>query len=192
MKTSAFFFILAALALQATTAQTAILLDNTDNLTRTITTSGTTYGSNTPPFNRVNGASFEVGGTPYDATSVSLALAHNRTTPISLTVVLQFWELPTNTDRTPANGTLIYTENFFNNTVTETPQYYTFSLTPGVVNLKANTRYSLSVLTDGDSDTGWRLTDPSNFASGTGATSVGGFYSTNGGASYSNAPSYSL
>lgn len=182
-------FILAAIALQATASHAAILLDNTNNLALSLDTTGTTYGSNTPAYNRLNGATFAVAATPYDATSVSLGL-QQKAGPSTLNVRLQFWELPTGATIPASGATPFYTQDFSNITLTQTSQYYTFPLTSGAVNLKANTRYTLGILTEnGDSFTQWVYPDPKGTASTTDATFVTGLFSTNGGASFTSSAS---
>ena len=180
----AFAVILAAVALQAATSHAAILLDNTNNLQASFNGGVTGWGSNSPAYNRINGVTFQVGATSYDVTSVSLGLSYNAVSQINMR--LQFWELPTASSAVPANGaTPDYTQDYAI-TASAGSQYYTFAVASGAVNLKANTRYSLGILTDLDSISFEWQSAGTNPTSAVGFTDRNNMVSTNGGATFSS------
>lgn len=173
----------------------AVLLDNTSglNTANLSTSSQTTYGSNSPAYNRINGYTFQVGATSYDLTGVSIPIRWGGGGSVTPNIRIQLWELPDLTATAPAGGAApFYTLDVATNTFNSTFQYFTFDLTGTTVNVKANTRYSMGFLTDLTTNSGllqWNGFNPSGSKpSGSfGLSSVGssGFFSTNGGSSFS-------
>jgi len=171
-----------------------VLLDNTTGLTNTAFSSSnqTGWGSNTSAYNRINGYTFDVGSTSYDATAITISLIDGSAT-VTPNMRLSFWELPSLLANAPsANAVPFYIQNNASNTINSTTQYFTFPLTNGTLNLKANTRYSIGIMTDlttNSAGLSWRgysplAPVPSGAYGLTTAGGAGGFYSINGGASF--------
>ena len=172
-----------------------VLLDNTTGLTNTAfsNSSQAGWGSNTPAYNRINGYTFQVGSTSYNATAITIPLV-NISGAITPNMRFSFWELPSLSATAPsANAAPFYIQNNASNTINTTTQYFTYSLTNGTLNLKANTRYSIGIMTDLTFNSGslnWRgYTPVAPVPSGAyGLTTAGepsSFFSTNGGATFS-------
>lgn len=191
-------FVITCLCLIAARAEAVdlILLDNTSNLsTANLTNSSqTTWGSNTPAYNRINGYTFQVGATSYDATAVSLPIRYSGGGSVSPTIRIQLWELPNLSATTPAGGAVpFYIQDVSSNSFDLTYQYFTLPFTNGTLNLKANTRYSIGFLTDlttNSTSLAWNGYNPlgakPSGSFGLASLSGGsGFFSTNGGTSFS-------
>jgi hypothetical protein len=178
----------AMLFVHSTTAKAGVLLDNTSNLTNT-SLGGNAYAwSQSSAYNTINGFTFDVGPTSYDATDVTLRLM-DFFGPITPNMRIQVWELADLTSFGPAVGaSAYYTLNDNTKTFDSTARYYTFLFNNGTLNLKANTRYSIGFSTDLIANPDylfWLDLSPANVPTGTaGLTSSGLFNSTNGGASY--------
>ncbi len=191
-------FVLTCLAFLVARAEAVdlILLDNTNNLSpvNLSNTSQTTWGSNTPAYNRINGYTFQVGSTSYNATAVSIPIRYTGGGSVAPNMRIQLWELPNLSATVPAAGAVpFYTQNDSTNSFDATFQYFTFPFTNGTLNLKGNTRYSIGFLTDlttssaslawnGYSPLGAKPSGSYGLASLSGGS---GFFSTNGGTSYS-------
>ncbi len=172
-------------------ASAVVLLDNTNNLSvaNLSTSSATSYGSNSTAYNRINGYVFSVGSTSFEMDAVSIALKYSST--ISPTIRVTVWELGA-TGTTPAAAPVVYTEDFIASSVGSVSSYFTFS--PGTeVVLEADTRYAIGFSTDwttnssflqwlGYSPLGSKPTGSEGLSS---LSSGSGFFSTNGGSSYS-------
>lgn len=189
--------ILAMLSLPA--SATIVLLDNTTGLTNTAFSgsSQTGWGSNSSAYNRINGYTFEVGSTSYDATAITIPLLY-AVGSITPNMRFSFWELPDLSANAPAaNAVPFYTQDNASNAINTTAQYFTYSLTNGTLNLKANTRYSIGIMTDettSPSALSWRGYDPTvPVPSGAyGLTTTGGsggFYSIDGGTTFNGGTS---
>jgi hypothetical protein len=176
-----------------------VLLDNTTGLTNTAFSSSnqTSWGSNSTAYNRINGYTFEVGSTSYNATAITISLI-DTVGSITPNMRLSFWELPNLSANAPsANAVPFYIQNNASNTINTTTQYFTFPLTNGTLNLKASTRYSIGIMTDETTSSGsffWRGYNPTAAAASgayglTTAGSFGGFYSIDGGASFTGGTS---
>ena len=183
--------ILAMLSLPA--SATIVLLDNTAGLTRTELSgaSQTGWGSNDSVYNRINGYTFQVGATSYDATAITIALRYG-VGSITPNMRFSFWELPSLSASAPAaNAVPFYTQDNASNTINTTARYFTYSLTNGTLNLKANTRYSIGITTNQTTNSaflnwsGYSPTAPvPSGARGLTTVGNGGFYSLNGGTSF--------
>lgn len=191
-------FVLACLWLIAVRAEAVelVLLDNTNGLSTANLSNAnqTTWGSNTPAYNRINGYTFQVGATSYDATAFSIPIQYAGGGSVAPNMRIQLWELPNLSATTPAAVALpFYTLNVSTNTFDSTYQYFTFPFTNGTLNLKANTSYSIGFLTDLTTNGGllvWSGYDPlgakPSGSFGLASLSGGsGFFSTNGGTSFS-------
>ena len=118
--------ILAMLSLPA--SATIVLLDNTAGLTRTDLSAAnqTGWGSNSSAYNRINGYTFEVGSTSYDATAITIALRYG-VGSITPNMRISFWELPSLSASAPAaNAVPFYTQDNASNTINATAQYFTY------------------------------------------------------------------
>lgn len=189
--------ILAMLSLPA--SATIVLLDNTTGLTNTAfsSTSQTGWGSNSSAYNRINGYTFEVGSTSYDATAITIALRYGAGS-ITPNMRFSFWELPSLSANAPAGGAVpFYIQDNASNTINTTAQYFTYPLTNGTLNLKANTRYSIGITTDQTTNSAslnWSgyspgVPVPSSAHGLTTTGGSGGFYSINGGTSFTGGTS---
>lgn len=183
----------AMLFVHSTTAKAGVLLDNTSNLTNTSWTSNLSFFNQSAIYNTINGYTFEVGSTSYDATDVTIGLGSIFGSTIIPNMRIQVWELANLTSLGPAVGaSAYYTLNDGTKTFNSTTQYYTYSFNNGTLNLKANTRYSIGFSTDSlTSGLAWvQLNAPSAPTGTAGLTSSGGFYSLNGGASYTTSTGF--
>lgn len=171
-----------------------VLLDNTSGLSTSnlSTSSQTTWGSNSPAYNRINGYTFQVGATSYDASAVTIPIRWGGGGSVSPNMRIEVWELPNLSATMPAGSAApFYTMDVASNTFDSTFQYFNFPFTNGTLNLKANTRYAIGFLSDLNSGLlQWNGFNPAGSTpSGSyGLTSISGssgFYSTNGGSSYS-------
>jgi hypothetical protein len=176
------------LGLGITNADAAIvLLDNTSGLTDTAYNGGnqTTWSSNTPAYNRINGRVFTTGNTAYLVDSVSMLL-RNSTDPLdNMTWQVYLWALG-DSDTTPASGASpTYQESFPGINLTSTAAYITFSPTADWL-MDLNSRYAIGFANDtGTTSTAWGATN----TSGTPSSTVGfiynnGFFSTSGGSTF--------
>jgi hypothetical protein len=165
-----------------------VLLDNTGNLTSWNSASPSNFSGNYASNAKVLGMTFVTGPTSYDLTSISVAMAYGNGS-LAPTMQLSMFENGSTSDTKPTDAaTPTYSQDFSGFTFTGTQQIYTFS--PSTTwNLKANTSYSFWL---GTSETNFtnnaalRWYQASSSASSTlGFTQTGGFYSSNGGASYS-------
>ena len=191
-RSTACTLLLAALALQTANSHAAILVDNTDNLTATTSTTGTfSFGQGTPNSSYF-GWTVEIGGTGFDATSASIPLYFNASTGIpSPTFRVRVWELSSLTDTRPSNGSAsIFTQDYPSISLTDSAVYYTFSFT-NTLSLTASTRYSIGFATDGGGTDAsgiiWAKSD-SSFTPGTPATATGTFGSADGGNNFYEVP----
>lgn len=189
--------VLGVLAALGSPAGAVVLLDNTQGLTRATLSNGnqTTWGSNSVAYNRINGYTFQVGATSYDLTSVTIPLRWSGSGTITPNVRIQLWELPDLSSTKPAGGAIpFYTLNVSTNTFDSTYQYFTYNLTGSTVNVKQNTRYSIGFLTDQTSSSSsfvWSgynpvAPNPSGSYNLTSLAGASGFFSTNGGSSFSS------
>ena len=176
-----------------------VLLDNTTGLTNTAFSgsSQTGWGSNSSAYNRINGYTFEVGSTSYDATAITIPLLYSSGS-ITPNMRFSFWELPSLSANAPsANAVPFYIQNNASNTINTQTQYFTFPLTNGTLNLKASTRYSIGIMTDEIANPfslSWRgyspvAPVPSGAYGLTTTGGAGGFFSTNGGATFTGGSS---
>ena len=175
-----------------------VLLDNTTGLTNTAFSgsSQTGWGSNSSAYNRINGYTFEVGSTSYDATAITIPLIYSAGS-IAPNMRFSFWELPSLSANAPsANAVPFYIQNNASNTINTQTQYFTFPLTNGTLNLKASTRYSIGIMTDeiaSPSSLSWRGYSPvapvPSGAYGLTTGGAGGFYSIDGGATFNGGTS---
>ena len=182
--------LLLAMATSACFASTAradlILLDNTSNLTAWNTSTANNYSGNFQPYAKLSGMTFVTGASSYDLTSISVVMAYTNGS-LTPTMRLSMFENGSTSAVAPAGGaTATYTQDFSGFTFTGTQQAYTF--TPSTTwNLKANTSYSFWLGTSEVTNATylrWSLASASA-SSTVGYTQTGGFYTSNGGASYS-------
>lgn len=199
MKFRSLFFIALFTATSALSTSTAraglVLLDNTSNLTAWSSSGPSNFSGNFAANAKVLGMTFVTGSASYDLDSVSVAMAYGNGS-LTPTMRLSVFENGSTSATAPADGaTATYFQDFSGSTFNSTQQIYTFSpLSPW--NLKASTSYSVWL---GTSETNFtnnaalRWYQASSSASSTlGFTQTGGFYSTNGGASYSAGSSLSM
>lgn len=190
---------LSILAMLSLPASAVVLLDNTTGLTNTAFSgsSQTGWGSNTSAYNRINGYTFQVGSTSYDATAITIPLLYGLGS-ITPNMRFSFWELPSLSANVPAaNAVPFYIQNNASNTINTSTQYFTYSLTNGTLNLKANTRYSIGIMTDQTTNSAslsWRgfgpvAPVPSGAYDLTTAGGAGGFYSIDGGTTFTGGTS---
>lgn len=195
MNSRSSLFVLTVLALFVVRAEAAdlVLLDNTDDFTANLSSSAFTWGSNSLAYSRINGYTFQVGATSYDATAVTIPIRYTTGGPVTPNMRIQVWELPDLSATFPAGGAVpFYTMNVATNTFDSTFQYFTFPFTNGTLNLKANTRYSIGFLTDQLTNPGfleWSGFSPTGSSPsgsyGLSSVSPPGFVSSNGGTSFS-------
>jgi len=172
-----------------------VLLDNTSNFTSWDASNISSWSSNSTAYNRLNGHTFLTGNTAYKLDSVSYIMKKNGSGSITTTVRLSVFENASTSAQTPTGGaTATYTEDFSGITFGSTYQPFTFAPT-AAWNLKANTSYSFWVSvseTTSPNNLYWAGSTGNAAASGSyGFIQKGGFFSTNGGASYTNSSLYS-
>lgn len=163
-----------------------VLLDNTGNLTSWNSSSSSNFSGNYASNAKVLGMTFVTGPTSYDLTSVSVAMAYGNGS-LAPTMQLSMFENGLTSDTKPTDAATPTYSQDFSASFNGTQQTYTFA--PSTTwNLKANTSYSFWL---GTSETNFtnnaalRWYQASLSASSTlGFTQTGGFYSSNGGASY--------
>lgn len=184
--------VVTAACLASTARADLVLLDNTSNLTAWNTSTANNYSGNFQAYSKLSGMTFVTGPSNYDLGSIAVVMAYTNGS-LSPTMRLSLFENGSTSAVAPAGGaTATYSQDFSGFTFNGTQQVYTF--TPSTTwHLKANTDYSFWLGTSEVTNATylrWNLASASA-SSAVGFTQKGGFYTTNGGASY-NTPGNTL